>query len=74
MIYDPEIKIKTSSIKLLVDVLDFLTNEEKKKQIASLFSEILQLVNEEVVKVMSFSLAKIVKKVSNPIKLTGIYI
>lgn len=63
LVYDPEIKIKVSSIKLLVDLLDYLKNVQKRSKIANLFSEILQLVNEDVVKVMSFSQSKIISKV-----------
>lgn len=62
LVYDPEIKIKVSSIKLQVEILDYQKNVQKRSKIANLFSEILQLVNEDVVKVMSFSQAKIISK------------
>ena len=59
LIYDPEMHIKVSSIEQLVNILDYVDNEQKRIKIANQFSEILQLVSEEVVKIMSLKMGTI---------------
>lgn len=63
LIYDPNMEVKSTAIKMLVDLLDYIEKPDQRERIAALFCELTLNVNDDVVLALSSKLAVIVSKV-----------
>lgn len=63
LIYDPNMDVKSAAIKMLVDLLDYISKPDQREKIASLFCELTLNVNDEVVVALSSKLSIVVSKV-----------
>lgn len=63
LLYDSNINIKLAAIDAIVKVLDILSQEYKKTRMTTVFLELMNSVNEEVMKRMSYHVGTIVHKV-----------
>lgn len=63
LIYDAEINVKSSSIRLIFKMIDIFSNEVRANRLSFLFIELLGSINEEVLKVISSMIGFIISKV-----------
>lgn len=64
LIYDPNLEVKAQTIKMVVDLLDYIHKQEQREKIANLFSELITNVNDEVIVAVSSKLSQLIQKVS----------
>lgn len=65
LVYDADITVKIEAINLLCKITPFLNEQTIKSRITNFFIEIIQSINEEVVKIVSFQIGKILVNVYN---------
>ena len=63
LIYDAEINVKSSSIRLIFKMIDIFSNDVRVNRLSFLFIELLGSINEEVLKVISSMIGFIISKV-----------
>ena len=63
LLYDSNINIKLAAIDAIVKVTDILSMDFKKNRMTTVFLELMNSVNEDVMKKMSFHIGAIVYKV-----------
>lgn len=63
LIYDAEINVKSSSIRLIFKMVDIFSNDVRVNRLSFLFIELLGSINEEVLKVISSMIGFVVSKV-----------
>jgi len=64
LLYDSNINIKLAAIDAIVKVTDILSMDFKKNRMTTVFLELMNSVNEDVMKKMSFHIGDIVYKVT----------
>lgn len=64
LIYDPNLEVKANTIKMLVDLLDYITKPEQREKIAGVFGELAVQLKEEVILAISSRLGMIIQKVA----------
>jgi len=67
LLYDSNINIKLAAIDAIVKILDILSQDYKKTRMITVFLELMNSVNEEVMKRMSFHVGTIVHKLEDVI-------
>lgn len=65
LLYDSNINIKLCAIDSIVKLLDILSYDYKKTRMAYVFLELMNSINEDVMKKMSFHVGTITHKVQN---------
>jgi hypothetical protein len=63
LLYDSNISIKLSAIDSIVKLLDILSYDYRKSRMTSVFLELMNSINEDVMKKMSSHVGTIVYKV-----------
>ncbi len=63
LIYDAEINVKSSSIRLIFKMIDIFSPDVRMNRLSFLFIELLGSINEEVLKVISSMIGFIISKV-----------
>lgn len=63
LIYDPNLDVKAQTVKMVVDLLDYIHKPDQRDKILNLFSELLINVNEEIILALSSKLCTLFQKV-----------
>ncbi len=71
LVYDAEISVKVIAIRLVFKVSEFLGEDLKRTRMVSLFIELLQSVNLEVVKVMSETIGDVLGRLETLLRKTS---
>jgi hypothetical protein len=63
LIYDPDMDVKSETIRMLVDLLDYVSKPDQREKVAGLYCELTLNVHEEVILAISSKLAVLLQKV-----------
>ena len=64
LIYDPNLEVKALTIKMLVDLIDYIHKPEQREKIGNLFCELTINVNDEVILAIASKLGLLLQRVT----------